>query len=824
MRKATAMLAARPTAALARAFAEHVDLLSFRLDAWLIGLVTERLAAQRAIAPYKKGVYLGAYGYLENLRPAPARQRYNGVVPSDFTDPRRPLEVAPDNAGHILAPSLSHAVAAAVLRNAYLIHGSSDNPEAMSTDVTSARARAALDVIEGVRNGQPMSALLGYQFERGLHDMHGVIVGIDTAIYKMRAKFPLVSGQLIATPPGTPVQSVEARNVIDGLAFVRHMQTSGKQTYPFGLTFAHSPNSAQIAAINTEAARLLDTLDAVGDLMLSEGVFAAVRGNFQRAGAALDALSGASINEDPEILQTPRSGFGVNHRICLVLPATGAADAATLTPRAAMEPHLNAWLGTLLGSAAISCRVRWTLDDGVHETTVTLAELGLQPIDLIYMLEPSAVSAQGEWDRRIALAARAKASLAAGVALSIDYAAEIPDTITLFQALPLIRALKDLCLGCRPLNAPDLQQPSGMMDLVNGAANANPEGWDVAGLAARVASARARLQTLHDALSHAHAALNAPTVQIIALARASLVESANYGIVGAVPLFVVETDSASAADLAAMIDGALRQIAARLSACDASQPAATLSPARATEAWIAAARALFGADFIVLPTFTPPTSGDLASAIANSSTILRHVRATDPFPMDTWLAGLARVRKKSTAIEAVQTFSTIIGGAEPALTPLQLPYRANDYWMGGAFPDTHTPSGAPLVLTCILAPTSQLSAPCAGLVLDEWSERVPLDTQTLGGAFQFNGPNTEPPNTLLLAVTPEITGQWSWDDLVDTIVETFDLAKKRAVEPKLIDASALGQLLPAIMLPVASQPVTISTDLRRNAVHVPRFS
>ncbi|HEX9012904.1 MAG TPA: hypothetical protein VF813_05290, partial [Anaerolineaceae bacterium] len=60
-----------PTARLERLFAEHVDLCSYRLDAWQLGLVNYQMARMRAARQEgsANGVYLGAYGWLEDVRP-----------------------------------------------------------------------------------------------------------------------------------------------------------------------------------------------------------------------------------------------------------------------------------------------------------------------------------------------------------------------------------------------------------------------------------------------------------------------------------------------------------------------------------------------------------------------------------------------------------------------------------------------------------------------------------------------------------------------------------------------------------------------------------
>ena len=46
-----------------------------------------------------------------------------------------------------------------------------------------------------------------------------------------------------------------------------------------------------VNAIITEVERLKETLDAIADLSLAEGVFQVTQGNYERAGAMLKALS-----------------------------------------------------------------------------------------------------------------------------------------------------------------------------------------------------------------------------------------------------------------------------------------------------------------------------------------------------------------------------------------------------------------------------------------------------------------------------------------------------------------------------------------------------
>jgi hypothetical protein len=103
----------------------------------------------------------------------------------------------------------------------------------------------------------------------------------------------------------------------------------------------------------------------------------------------------------------------------------------------------------------------------------------------------------------------------------------------------------------------------------------------------------------------------------------------------------------------------------------------------------------------------------------------------------------------------------------------------------------------------------------AGLVIDEWSELIPNRVETTGIAVHYNQPNTEPPQTLLLAVSPNLDGKWSWTDLVEVVADTFDRARRRGVEPDHLVATAYAQLLPAVITSVTSGSkfATISTPL-----------
>jgi hypothetical protein len=110
-------------------------------------------------------------------------------------------------------------------------------------------------------------------------------------------------------------------------------------------------------------------------------------------------------------------------------------------------------------------------------------------------------------------------------------------------------------------------------------------------------------------------------------------------------------------------------------------------------------------------------------------------------------------------------------------------------------------------------------APMVALVVDEWHELVPNDTETTGVAFHYDAPNAEPPQTLLLAVSArrrELGGNWSWDELAGCVEQALQLAKVRAVGPDELRHTLLDALLPATVAAETVTPATISTSYLAN--------
>jgi hypothetical protein len=841
---AIAALADLPTARLERLMAEHVDVCSHRLDAWISALYGQRLKRLRAAHP-SHALHLGAFGWLENVRPAARQPLPPDAVPAPLRDSANgPIFEDSANGGYIHAPSLMQAATAAVLRNGYLSHADSTQPKTFAVNLSSARMRAAVALTQGVRSGQPIGALLGYQLERGLHEGHPG-VELDAFIGVLRDRFPLLSGRLSEIEPASSAETVEARNVVDGLALV---ETTAGLFYPYGIQGLPAAGTPAASAIAAEVDRLRDALDAVSDLLLAESVHQAVQGNLTRTRASLQALTAPEVPPEPDIVRTPRSGRVLTFRVALALDATATNGwSASLSPRARANPHLNHWLAQHLPPPG---RIQWTAHDGTAAAAVqSLAHLGLEPIDVVLMSDDLSGEAQSSLERYVVSRFRvahavpderttvilpAPGTVDAATTLRVDFSAAAANGVSQAHLKPLLARLRALVTRGRPVHAGDWRRAADAALAEagdpTGSATAEPNLQNFAELVGRLDTAASDLSTAKHALDVAlthidplRAALDAnpETVDDPAWAgalnnlRRALFALAATGIAEALPAdgltpskTLIDRLIGQARAVSAMLDDRLAR-AAELRGLSFADPLPNGEPERTREttrrnqllrqSYLDAARALFGPSFVILPLFrfTPHQ----ASEIDQARSIVR-----DALALEEWLHSAARVRPRIAELTWAMAASRWSGHAIADPTIVQLPFSADGPWIGSAFGDA-LPTGEWLSLI-VLDAVATAGALQVGLLFDDWTETVPTVRETTGIAFNFNRPNAVAPQALLVAIAPKTRGHWTFEDLVDCVHEALDLAKLRAVEPDALvgrranEAAPFGsyfQVLPAIL-------------------------
>lgn len=319
-------------------FRESLDIASHRVDAWVTSFAYKRLKGIREKEETSNGIHIGAYGFVEDLKPRDNK----------FSE------------GYIHAPSAGQAASAAVLYNAYLTHDpreTIDGPGEICKanpyhiNLTSERVRKAMSILEGLRQGQPLGALVGFQFERALRDHASPL---RQYIHNFREYFPLVAHKVLAVENGESIESVEsvaARNVVDGVALIRDYHGE-KGTDGKARGFLDSIFEEHKGCIENIIDSTADKLDAVGDLLLNESVYQSVQGNYERAGAALEAASGNLPPPEIESIKTLVSSRSMQCRVGMLFHEKAVVSAYNKypdDPRSVAEPRIAEWFASLLG-------------------------------------------------------------------------------------------------------------------------------------------------------------------------------------------------------------------------------------------------------------------------------------------------------------------------------------------------------------------------------------------------------------------------------------------------------------------------------------------
>ena len=845
IRDAMAILDTIPTFELNQLLAEHMDLSSYRLDAWILGLANRRLRDHRKDGQ-NKGIFLGAYGWLEDLRPGGKREEAEHLPDELMPKDKSPVYTDADNEGYIHAPSLNQALTAAVLRSGYTASRESigDLENQMAVNLSSRRVRQALQLVEGVNNGQSLGAVLGYQFEKGLHERYN-IAELDRFIYGFRRKFPLVVPIEVTTDETEDNPQI---NVVDGSALLEAIenyidtelrdQNTDASIYEvlYPLPFDRWPgfltdivdeglepgdNRAVILrAIAREIDRIGDSMDSLGDLVISESVYQVVQGNHVRAAAVVEALAGGKSIPELQFINTPRTGVVVTHRAILhfdrIETASAAAPAgwpSTLTPRSKAEPSLNSWLGSVLGPAShIHCLAIHEASGTGSPVDLTFDGLGLQPIDLLFMLGFNPEQGSSELDNRVVWKVQQDYAISAEDNLRISFKERIPGWTksdkTIYEITPLILQLRDLLADVRYIDAIDLKIPDDEPEADN------PERLVTDDLETRVNEAET---TFRDLVNEAQSLIDTDyknvnietatfTEQQRSKLRDLLFGLSYYSDSGSIPAPTLETSDSVGRELLKKLITSVRTAQKSLVAVDALKAkfAGTKSEKQKAEILLSTGKKIFGRNMVMLPHYRPENKTSISQQLnlASDSGLLRH--RMDPHVLSDWMQRLADIRPALYAWDMGSMLSEAFGTQFSDWQPVQFPYAEGDYWLGIEYPESYSPSGD--YLSLILIDSGKLTGPGdvkAGIIIDEWTEIIPNKEEVTGIAFHYDQPDAMPPQNLLLAVNPDVSNKWAWDNLVHILNETFDLAKIRAVEPDHIEKSEFAQVLPAVISEVA---------------------
>lgn len=856
-----------------RMFSEHLDLCSYRLDAWQLGIANKRLHKQRTNYA-QKAVYLGAYGWLENLRMGEPREEVKDIPDTLYNKGDGSVYTDEDNEGFIHTPSLNHAITAAILRSGYISNKEAgDQSNQMAVNLSSQRVRLGLKLLEGVRNGQEVGALLGYQFERALHEGYtNQDLELDSYIYILRKKFPLTAevGEIANPIPDEdkiPNQVINGTNLLETAksALTEQELTSDQTLYELLLakknlvrTKIDLPNTitdTHLLPILLEIDKIANSFDALGDLILSESVYQVAQGNYVRSSAMFTAIAEGRVPPEVQITSTPRTGHVLTQKAIIHLDPVSGNDISRYsgmdenmldnniynvkpqywknvkyTIKAFAEPTLNKWLGEIIGDPEkIRCTISYNVDENTLNDRVKLSDLNLQPIDIINILNENAEYEGNELNSRVAYFIRNKHSLAKDIELTLNFTERTnelvsgdevltPEIKTFYEILPLINNLSKLIGKCRCTAADDYVIPGE--DIID---EYDLQQLDVAELQLRYDDLKKCFEDLIQKIKDIYTNKGLDYLNTIELKEASytenniadlknwLAKASECGLPNVLPEGAIETDNDTGIALAIKAVGILIILEKRLLEASnianfSDDTAKVLKVEKLTEAM----KKILSKSFTVVCQFKFRNLPKMAEVLtlAPEDSIMRN---TGEFALDQWQNTIAKVRENMGVLDSVSLLTQNFDIEFPEAKPIQLPYetitndddeKIKDYWLGAEFPENYEPESDKLSLiiynTDILS-KGNASSNRVGLLIDEWIEIIPNKEETSGITFNYDQPDAEPPQSLLLAVTPEVKGKWQWDNLLYTLEDTLDLSKIRVIEPEHLDDSMFSQVLPGIL-------------------------
>jgi hypothetical protein len=749
-----------------------------------------------------RGLTIGAYGVVEDLAP-------DAGATSD---------------GWIHAPSTRHATAAGMLRSSHLSHLPAAGPAGaggpFAIDLSSQRIQTANAVLDGVRAGQQLGALIGYQVERGLAEARLARLQLS-----LRTLAPLVARRLSdadAADDDTRTQeAVAAGNVVDGaLLLQRFPVTDAAAMTRLRAALDATPENPylepgdwdaltdnEFATVRRILVRAADTLDAVADILLSESVLQFASGNPARAAAAMDTMSsGASPADLLDVLEAQDSGERLTHRV-LAIVGTGAPASGwnPLRPRAQAEPRLEAWAGAHLGDPD-------TIVVAQAGRRITLAEAGLAALDLVHVTSLD--------------------SLERGLRLAIPDLGDAPLSVTrdagwpaglraLGQVVRLAGTLRTTIAGSTPLLPNALVRPTAQPE--RDLAAALPE------LVGRAAALVGMLGTAVSTLEPTIAGL--PPEAIVAdEATARPVIAAGQALdafgIALEPNAELPLDLAwlrSAWETARARHMAGQEGLARLSGLGGAPPELVL------EAVQEVVSTILGDAFVVVPLLAPVATEQFPGAAMAPAFAAPPASAVRRFLRD---AGTVREQVRNLS-EVLLVAGAL--GSRRSLDVVQLtgvgpdgPDPGTTHWLAGPLPpEGPWPDSPAAHLVLDRVGTIDPAAPVAGLVVDTWVEDLPAQVHadadpadprpgrvTTGLAVRANAASARAPQAILCAVSPD-GARWTADALRGVVESALDLARVRMLHLHTIPGE--GLTLPALYTRSASLQGEPALDFRQLA-------
>lgn len=779
---------------------ESIDTVSYRMDVWRLSLVNQRLNALRNIKDGSlnriKGIYLGAYGWVENIK------KQTVLVPATppTADNQFPENLVQDknNKGFIHAPSLNQATTGAVMLSGYSQRAESTTDEPLSVNISSQRVRTALDIMDGIRNGQNLGVLLGYEFERKFRELYPQ-PDINLYVYNLRKEYPLDKFVVEVAPDPASIDKITARNVVNGNRMIELLKEDKINEI---ITKSGAPTTV-IPHLRQAIDWIWNLTDAIADINTTEGIFQVVQGNTIKGGAITNAISKGRFQPEPDFLASSKEGLNIPQRFTMHLDTAtpnsvlnGWSVIAGADFRQKAEPYINKWLSSILPDPAkIICQVK--ISDTATQYWVTAKEIKLNPIDLMYLIQEDLIDGDDQLSLIIKQYVRKTKSLSRESLLLIDYE-KVNSTAdySFAEVHPILFYAKKLFNGSRHLNTHDYMLPNEVEGII--------KIYNISDLSTRYNNAKNALTAAKNTLQTAlNASVFSKTNVVNALFKLSF-----FGIEQTIYEFMGDTHPDDETALKETGNQVLQQALDKLSKATISTTVPSLDedPTKYVTEVLEAFKQIMDSNTVVLPLFQVRTEEQAyLSLMFNHSSTLKNDHLDNDLLTEEWMTSIAKVRPNAANFELLSILTTTLNASHASqkpIIPLQLPYSSDgtERWLGASVKNNESLKENRVALGASVPNGHLISGDQVGIMVDEWMDVVPFDQHNTGISFHYNQPNSRAPQCLILGLTPQIRGKWKWSELIEMLEETFDLAKKRGIDYEEIAPTAIGQL-PGLIIP-----------------------
>lgn len=736
---------------IAKLIIEFFDLFSHRLDAWMMGLLNHKLRERIKNRTHK--VAIGAFGWVFNLKETVANKKNNDE--------------------YVLAPSINHAITGAVMRSAY--RNSTDNSNKLynlDVQLTSRRVRDAIRIIEGVQNGLAIGTILGTDIERLMHEDSQEL---DEGIYQLRKKYPMVKSDTSGEITDNDI------TVINGMQLLSEFNKNN-ETIDCKNIFTQDKYNQKKKALENILKKVKNEYDALTDVVLSDAVYKLTQGQRDAVDALIQALNLEKNIPMPEVTEIPITSAQVDgHTVIALNPKAETKESALI---ARVEPKIEDWLQRTIGGTE-------NIYITIEGNEVSIKDLGISASELVYLSANKSL-----FLKYASLKDNTQRDPYEELRVVEDENKRSYDSMEL-----TLDNLRELLCYAHPLKNNDFVKETGMEDeaVYDTLQNMYDKTYET-------------IYTLHQNMVKM---LSLPEVQTLmnseeknavsdrivkeavdlmlecfSIGRTNAIDSIDEKLYtkGKTKLDDPEAyyESVEAQDLF------FRSMGKMCSDIDSDLAKAYESVEEAEEktfeVYSSNIKKLLVNNMMLVPSFVPDEHVplDLLKQQVQGG-YFSNIRVD---ALNDYIKDLSRVSEQMMRLHQIRMFQLFNFIDTQNMVPMQVTSGQeidNKMWMGTfvSFEDKICDAFIYVMLSPEnLRLDSEEKVQIAGVVLDHWIERIPYTNQTAGLSFNYDQPDAESPQTLLMAVASRNTGHhWSYNMLLRTIRSTMHLVKSRAVEP-----------------------------------------